>query len=1012
MKKRYFLALALMLGLSFGAQAQHSLGGTPVSFSKTSTLLPLQGVNVGSPDMNQVALEDGVDEKNGTLRRIARILPTTMNPQNSGQWETLADGSKLWRLKIHSPGALGIFLIYDHFVLPEGSSLFIYNEDWSHVAGAFNSTTNPPASNPEFSTRIIDGDVTILEYHAPVGVVGLPVLDISGVGHIYRDYTSRRQMQQEAELRINESDACQVNVNCSPEGTNWQDEKRGVVRILVVGPSGAGWCSGSLINNTAQDCKRYVLTADHCAGGGGANPSYSTTANLNSWQFYFNYEAPTCTNPSVAGTLDDQVLTGCTKKAQGGNGGDDGSDFYLVEITPTIPANYNVYYNGWSRSTTAATGGVGIHHPSGDIKKISTFTGTLVSDDWNNSGVTGSHWRVVWTATTNGHGVTEGGSSGSPIFNSSGLIIGQLTGGGSFCTATSSPDYYGKMSFNWTSNTVPATGNDLQPFLDPTNSGVTTLNGVYAPCSPQAPVADFSANNTAPCIGSTVTFTDLSSNTPTSWSWSFSPNTVTYVGGTSATSQNPQVQFNAAGNYNVTLVATNAQGNDTETKTAYIVVSSGAALPYSQNFEGATFPPSGITVLNPDAGAVAWGTDGAKGFERRAAAGNTGSASGCAGINYFNYNTSGGPTDALVIKPLSLVGASNPILTFKRAYKYYNNPTYYDELRVYVSTDCGATYGSAVYTKTGTQLATSGTLNTTFTPSVAADWDTDTISLASYVGQNVVIKIEGTSKYGNNLYIDDINIANGPAAVASVSVTGTPNPACSGQSVTFTAVPTNGGTTPTYQWRKNGVNIGGATSSTYTTSAIVNGDQFTCVMTSNLAGVTGSPATSNAVTMTINAVPAQPTISQNGFVLTSSSATGNQWYLNGVIIPGATGQTYTATANGNYTVVVTTSGCSSPASAAANVVGVSIEEFITADLFVVYPNPSSGAFTLMFEVVKSDNYTVEITNSLGQVVYTESLADFTGKYAHAFDVTQHGAGVYFVRLRNSSSESVKKVVVF
>jgi hypothetical protein len=110
--------------------------------------------------------------------------------------------------------------------------------------------------------------------------------------------------------------------------------------------------------------------------------------------------------------------------------------------------------------------------------------------------------------------------------------------------------------------------------------------------------------------------------------------------------------------------------------------------------------------------------------------------------------------------------------------------------------------------------------------------------------------------------------------------------------------------------------------------------------------------------------------------------------------------------------VVTTSGCSSPASAAANVVGVSIDELITADLFVVYPNPSSGAFTLMFEVIKTDNYTVEITNSLGQVVYTESLADFTGKYAHAFDVTQHGTGVYFVRLRNSVSESVKKVVVF
>lgn len=162
--------------------------------------------------------------------------------------------------------------------------------------------------------------------------------------------------------------------------------------------------------------------------------------------------------------------------------------------------------------------------------------------------------------------------------------------------------------------------------------------------------------------------------------------------------------------------------------------------------------------------------------------------------------------------------------------------------------------------------------------------------------------------------------ASAPVTVSgflSVSVTITQtsgtNPACAGASVTFTAAPTNGGSGPTYQWQVDGTNVSGATNATYTTSALTNGQAVTCIVTSNMPGVTNNPATSNTITMTINSTPA-PTISQSGLVLTSSSTTGNQWYLDGTIITGATGQTYTVTQNGTYTVTATVNGCTSSAS--------------------------------------------------------------------------------------------------
>ncbi|MEY3412827.1 MAG: hypothetical protein RIQ70_1516 [Bacteroidota bacterium] len=534
-------------------------------------------------NLSQIQAEDLTRDKQGLLYRIGVAQFTNITTENSGVWTNNTDGSRTWKLRVNSPDAEALSFLFETFKIYGGTTLKITDLNGKNVHNTL--TSADVEDHFRQNAALCGGDDLVLILHEPAFTQPSEIL----IDRVMHNYRSTGYAKKE---KINESETCEVNINCTPVGDAWQDEKRGVARIYVVETGSAGWCTGSLVNNTAQDCKPYFLTALHCGVS-------TSAANMTQWKFYFRYESPNCTNPSTAGTLDDYFITGCVRKADSAdNGGDSGSDFLLVQlgsaaneaatITSLKSANFNAYWNGWNANTTATTGGTGIHHPAGDIKKISTFSGNTVSTQWGTA--TGSHWRVTWTANANGHGVTEGGSSGSPLFNNSqGYIIGTLTGGGSFCTALNSPDQYGKMSYHWTSNGTTQ-AKQLKPWLDPTNSGVLTLAGSANPCTPTtpvAPVANFVANQTNVTPATTVSFTDQSTGVPTSWAWAISPATGwAYAGGTTATSQNPQVTFNTIGQYTVTLTATNAQGSDAEVKTNYIIVAA-ATGPCTPSVSGA-----------------------------------------------------------------------------------------------------------------------------------------------------------------------------------------------------------------------------------------------------------------------------------------------------------------------------------------------------------------------------------------------------------------------------------------
>lgn len=264
-----------------------------------------------------------------------------------------------------------------------------------------------------------------------------------------------------------------------------------------------------------------------------------------------------------------------------------------------------------------------------------------------------------------------------------------------------------------------------------------------------APAAQFTASTTNTCPNNTVILTDQSLNGPVSWSWTITPTTFNFVGGTSATSQNPQVQFTAAGMYTVSLQATNSFGSDVATETNYINISNGAVLPMVEDFDNA-FLPAGWDIFNNDAD-ITW-------EEATSITGASGTNTDAAFVNNFDYNAAGEEDDLISIA-LDLTLASGATMTFDVAYAPFS-ATLFDGLRVEVSTDCGTTFTPSGYDKSGTVLATVPVSQSRWAPSAAGDWRNESIDLTPYVGNQVVVKFVNVNGYGNNLFLDNVNVTS------------------------------------------------------------------------------------------------------------------------------------------------------------------------------------------------------------------------------------------------------------
>ncbi|MFH2143645.1 MAG: T9SS type A sorting domain-containing protein [Bacteroidota bacterium] len=460
MKKIYkgILLITTCLFIALSAYSQISSGGTPPSiiYELKSEIIPIV---MPAFDVQAMIEEDNINIiTKATPYRFAKSFPIDISAANNGQWTILPNGDKIWRVALKSTGAFSLNFIFDHFYIPEKASFFVYNVDKSYILGAFTSFNN--SESKVLAVSPVPGDHIIIEYYEPYNVEFSGEFHINQISHDYRGI-----FRSNKDGSYGQSGSCNVDINC-PEGSAWQTDKHAVCRIIM---NGAYLCSGALINNTNNNGTPYFLTAHHCTG-----------EPYNTWVFYFNYESPSCNGPdgSIAQTISGSTLRATTAATDVQN-----LDFCLVEMSSTPPASYSPYYAGWNKSSSAASSATGIHHPSGDVKKISKENDALITGDYN-SGQYGdnAHWRIAeWDL-----GTTEGGSSGSPLFDQNHHIVGDLTGGQAAC-GNSVNDYYAKLTLSW--DYYSTSSKQLKYWLDPASSNVTTLDG-YDPNGGTTPVCD------------------------------------------------------------------------------------------------------------------------------------------------------------------------------------------------------------------------------------------------------------------------------------------------------------------------------------------------------------------------------------------------------------------------------------------------------------------------------------------------------------------------------------------
>jgi lysyl endopeptidase len=478
---------------------------------------------------------------------------------SNGSWQSINKTKSKWTFKVYAPNATSLDFGFSKFYLPPTAELRVINNDGTIIRGPFTGSVNK--KHGYFWPGIVPGDFATIEITVDnrfKKYLNFEIFDIP------------RGFDKFWEKPIgNKSLACNIDVNCS-EGDPWESQINSVARYNFTVNGGQFLCTGQLINNTAQDGKPYFLTANHC-GYESANTQNQKDAIAASMNIWWNYQSQSCRAPgsnqsgtvlSLSGFNDTQ--SGATHIANNAT-----SDFALVELNQPPNQSYNTELTGWDRRDVAPNSAVSIHHPKGHAKRIALENSPLTITS------PGSISRTHLTVNVWDEGLTEQGSSGGGLWNSDGLLVGQLHFGdlAELCTDPVS-DSYGRLFTSWDQGFSPQTR--LKDWLDPLNTGQMTLQGSGGCEAPSVAIT----NNTSNTTGETLTFQSQVSGGAGGYSYQWDINGDAYVDGNDA---NIDVRYAEQYVGNITLTVTDSAGCVGSATQAVVIEAADVQLQQVQN---------------------------------------------------------------------------------------------------------------------------------------------------------------------------------------------------------------------------------------------------------------------------------------------------------------------------------------------------------------------------------------------------------------------------------------------
>lgn len=526
------------------------------------------------------------------------------------------------------------------------------------------------------------------------------------------------------------------------------------------------------------------------------------------------------------------------------------------------------------------------------------------------------------------------------------------------------------------------------------------------------PVSSFSVAASAKCTGTNIQFNDISSNSPTSWSWSVTPSAGVTI--TTATSQTPTINFTTGGTYTVSMQASNIIGPGSIASQTVAVVSTPTVT--VANNSQTVCAGSPVTYTASGATTYAWTGGGGAAINTYTPASSTvytvtGTTSGCSGTRTASVTVNALPT--VTITGLNAICIGNSAVLTAAGAITYTWSTAATTTTISVNPTVTTSYSVNGTAANGCKNSITTTLTVNALPVI----NTSLSSSAICIGQSANLNASGATTYtwmpgslvGATVVATPTTLTtytcNGTSAagcngsaVRTVSVnplpiinaTASASVVCPSQSTTLTASGAS-----TYTWMPGSL-IGTAVVATPATSTT-----FTCTGTSAL-GCNGTAVRTVSVypSPTINASSSTSMICTGQTTTLSASGASTYTWNPG----GATGSAVaiSPTVSTTYSVIGTSSvGCNGNAMVTVSVSAcLGIEQVVNAGGYSIYPNPTTGKLNIEFNVTKNTVITAEVLDALGKVVMKQTLNFSTSENTQSINISNLANGLYFVNLTN------------